>query len=137
MRRIGIKKGRFQVKLGFVDKIGSLGTFLVASACPVCWPLFIPVGSALGLGFLQQYEGIMMDFVFPPFVLLTLLGSYFAYRVHKTKYPLIVSTLSGLLIFIGFYGGWQLILMYIGIFGLLLGSILAVMANKQCEVQRS
>ena len=122
------------MKLDLVEKFGSVGTFFVVSACPGCWPLFIPVGSALGLGFLQQYESTMMDYVFPGFVILTLVGSFFAYRVHQAKYPLIVSGVSGLLIFIGFYGGWHLVLMYIGIFGLLGGSILAVMAKKQCEV---
>ena len=125
------------MKFEFLDKFGPVGTFIVAASCPGCWPLFIPIGSALGLGFLQPYEGIMMNIVFPIFVLLTLLGSFLGYRSHNTVYPLAVTGVSVFLILIGFYGGWHLMLMYIGIIGVLVGSILGIVAKKQCNISNT
>ena len=122
------------MKLDIVERFGSIGTFIVAASCPVCWPLFIPIGSALGLGFLQPYEGVMMNIVFPIFVIITLIGSYLGYRVHRTLYPLAVTGASVLFILIGFYGGWNLVLMYIGIIGVLVGSVLGFIAKKQCKI---
>ena len=131
---MGFEKKGFTVKLDIFEKIGSVGTFIVASACPVCWPLFIPIGSALGLGFLQPYEGIMMNYVFPLLVVITLIGSYLGYRIHRTFVPLAVTGVSVALILIGFYGGWHLVLMYIGIIGVLVGSVLGFMAKKKCNI---
>lgn len=122
------------MKLDIVERFGSIGTIIVAASCPGCWPLLIPIGSALGLGFLQPYEGIMMNIVFPIFVIVTLIGSYLGYRIHRTLFPLAVTGASVLLILIGFYGGWHLVLMYIGILGILVGSVLGFLAKKQCKI---
>ena len=123
------------MKLGFIEKFGSLGTLLVVAACPGCWPLFIPLGTTLGLRALLPFEGIMMNYVFPPFVLITLFGSYMAFRVHQTYYPLIISVVRAVLIFIGFYAGWLLSLLYVGLFGLLVGSVACISAKKQCQIR--
>ena len=120
------------MNLTFVDKIGSVGTLLTAMACPVCWPLFATAGSALGLSLLApSYEGIMMNYVFPPFVVVALVGTILSYRNHKQWLPLVSGLASGLLVLYGFYVGWQLTLMYIGIFGLLISSILSFLANRK------
>lgn len=105
--------------------------FMTALACPVCWPLFAGVGGTLGLGILAPWEGIMMNYVFPPFVVVALIGTVLSYRNHRQVIPLILGVLSGSLILFGFYVGWQLMLMYIGIFGLLAASVLSYLANKQ------
>ncbi len=119
------------MKLTFVDKIGSMGMLLTALACPVCWPLFAGLGSALGLGVLAPWEGIMMDYVFPPFVVVALVGTLLSYRNHRKLMPTILGVGSALLVLYGFYVGWQLMLMYIGIFGLLISTVLSFLANKR------
>ncbi len=119
------------MKLTFVDKFGSIGVFVTALACPVCWPLFAGLGSALGLGMLAPWEGLMMDYVFPPFVVVALVGTLISYSNHKKLIPTILGVGSALLVLYGFYVGWQLVLMYIGIFGLLISSVLSFFANKR------
>lgn len=121
------------MKFLFIDKIGAIGTLVTAMACPACWPLFATVGSALGLGILLPWEGILMNFVFPTTAALATVGSVLSFRSHKKRLPLIVGLLSGAAILLGFYVGWQLLLMYIGIFGLLISSILGHLANRQQE----
>ena len=117
----------------FVDRIGSLGTLVAAMACPVCWPLFATMGSSLGLGIFSPWEGIISNFVFPPFVVIAILGTILSFRSHKKRLPLVLGIVSGSLILFGFYVIWQLTLMYIGIFGLLISSVLGHLGNKQQE----
>lgn len=118
------------MKLTFIDKIGSVGTFLTALACPVCWPLFASLGGALGLGVLAPYEGVFMNYVFPGFVISALAGALLSYRYHRSRSVLAVGVLSGLMVLYGFYVGWQLAFMYAGIFGLLLSSALSYFVNR-------
>lgn len=119
------------MNLLFLDKVGAIGTLVTALACPACWPLFATVGSTLGLGILLPWEGILMNFVFPPFVVLATVGSALSYRSHKKLLPPIIGIVSGAITIFGFYVGWQLTLMYIGIFGLLASSILGHFANRR------
>jgi len=121
------------MKITFIDKVGTTGVLVTAMACPVCWPLFALAGSTLGLGILAPWEGFLMNYVFPPFVVISMLGSYFSYRYHRSLLPLGCGVLSGLLILLGFYAGWHLTLMYVGIFGLLVAAILSYFANKRQE----
>lgn len=120
--------------LGILEKVGSIGTFITAAACPVCWPLFASIGATLGLGILAPYEGVLMTIVFPAFILISVVGTILSFINHRTYLPLLVSLLSAALVLYGFYGGWHLTLMYIGIFGLLAGSVLGFFANKKCKV---
>lgn len=119
------------MNITFVDKLGSLGVLLTALSCPVCWPLFASVGSALGLGILLPYEPILMNYAFPGFMGITLVGAVLAYRFHKQITPLIIGVISPLLALYGFYVGWILILMYTGIFGILISSILSYFATRK------
>lgn len=73
----------------------------------------------------------MMHYVFPPLVLVALLGSYISYRNHRRMLPLLVGLSSGLLILFGFYVVWQLLFMYVGIFGLLIASLMSHLANAK------
>lgn len=122
------------MKLAFVDKIGSLGVLATAAACPVCWPLFASAGSALGLGVLAPYEPFLMNAVFPAFVLVALIGGIVAFMNHRRYPPLIVNLASVAMILYGFYGGWHLVLMYIGIFGVVISSVLAHFSNRRCRI---
>lgn len=125
------------MKLDFLDKFGSVGTILVAASCPACWPLFIPLGSALGLGIIQPFTMPYLDILFPGIVMIAMVGSYFAYKIHDTRYPFIVTIVSGLLAIVGYAAGEILIMMYVGIFGILLGAILGIVAKKQCKVPKA
>lgn len=119
------------MNITFVDKIGATGTLFTALACPVCWPLFATAGSALGLGILAPFEGILMVYVFPTVIVISMVGAYLSFRFHKQLIPLVVGILSGVFALYGFYVGWILILMYIGIFGILIASILSFFATRK------
>lgn len=119
------------MKLHYIERIGAAGTFITALACPACWPLFATLGSALGLGILLPWEGILMTYVFPALVVVSVIGSALSYRQHKKVIPTLIGIVSATLILIGFYFGWILTLMYIGIFGLLASALLSHRAHRE------
>jgi len=119
----------------FIEQSASIGVLVTAMACPVCWPLFALVGSSLGLGILAPWEGILMNYVFPPLVVLGAVGSVVSFKSHRKVIPLVIGLLSATMILFGFYVGWQLVLMYIGIFGMLLASVLSYLeARKEQKI---
>jgi len=115
----------------FIEQSASVGILVTAMACPVCWPLFALAGSSLGLGILAPWEGILMNYVFPPLVMLGAVGSIVSFKSHRKVIPLVVGLLSAAIILFGFYVGWQLVLMYIGIFGMLLASVLSYLEIRK------
>lgn len=126
------------MRSGFIEKIGSIGTFLTALltvlvklTCPACFPLFAAVSAALGLGVLQPFEGIAFV-LFKLFVLIALIGNVFAYLKHRKVLPLAVGVLGPILIFLALYAFFHSALLYTGLFALLLASILNFFANRQC-----
>jgi len=118
---------------GIVEKVGSVGSFLAALSCPACFPMFAVVGSALGLGFLQPYEGWVF-LAFRILVLIALIGNIISYLNHQNKIALIIGVGSPLLIFFSLHIYFHPILMYSGLFGLLIASILNYIFNRQCRI---
>lgn len=113
------------------DKICSLGAILAAASCPVCFPLLAAAGSAIGLGVLHPYEGKIL-IIFQNLILGALIGLFLSFRRHRKALPLVVGTMSALLILYAFYIRFNEILNYIGLFGLLSASVLNIMENRCC-----
>jgi len=42
------------------DKAGALGSVVSAMGCGVCFPAIASLGAAIGLGFLSEYEGLLL-----------------------------------------------------------------------------
>ena len=81
--------------MNILDKLGSLGTIVAAFGMSCCLPLFAVVGSAVGLGFLAQYE-YEMFYVMQVAVVLAVAGTVWAYRKHKNSLPVILSGVSAI-----------------------------------------
>lgn len=43
------------------DKAGTFGSVVSAFGCAACFPAIASIGAALGLGFLQKYEGLFIS----------------------------------------------------------------------------
>lgn len=120
------------MKPQFLDKFGAAGACLTALACPVCFPLLALASSALGLGFLQPYEGFLM-YVFKGLVVVAFVGNVLAYLNHKQLLPCVVGVVSAGLIFFAFYVRFSAILLYAGLAGLVLAAILNTVAKRRCS----
>lgn len=104
--------------VAMLDRIGSIGALIAAIAAPCCFPLFAAAGTALGLGALGQYEGVVL-YLFQAFALLSFVGLIVAFRQHRNLAPMIVGFASIVALAYHFYVSYSLALLYAGLFGLL------------------
>ena len=119
------------MKINHLDKIGAVGAILAAGGCPACFPALAALGSVLGLGFLQKYEGKAL-IVFQILVIIALSGNVISYFNHRKVIPLIVGVFGALIIFFAWYIHFNTALFYIGLSGLFISSILNIIAKKKC-----
>ena len=65
------------------DKAGALGSVVSAMGCAACFPAIASFGAAIGLGFLQQYEGLFVSTLMPLFAAVALLANAFGWLSHR------------------------------------------------------
>ncbi|ATA56172.1 mercury transport protein MerC [Variovorax boronicumulans] len=65
------------------DKAGALGSVVSAMGCAGCFPALGSLGMALGLGFLNQYEGLFITVLLPLFAALALLANALGWLSHR------------------------------------------------------
>lgn len=112
-----------------IDKLGTIGLFITAIFSPCCFPLFAFGASALGLGSFELFGGWTM-WVFQIFVIVSIVGFYISYQKHKCLYPLLIAIPSAGLIFYSFYVNNNILLVYIGMFGVLIATAVNYYRNK-------
>ena len=100
------------------DKAGSLGSIVSAMGCGACFPAIASFGAAIGLGFLSQYEGLLITRLLPLFAALALVANALGWLSHRQWQrsvlgmigPIIV--LAATLLFMGNW--WTANLLYVG-----------------------
>ena len=65
------------------NKAGGLGSIVSAMGCGACFPALATFGSAIGLGFLSQYEGVFITVLLPLFAALALLANALGWLRHR------------------------------------------------------
>lgn len=63
---------------------GTIGAILAAMSCAACFPALASLASALGLGFLSQFEGVSIRYVLPLFALIGLAVNVVGGFRHRT-----------------------------------------------------
>ena len=101
------------------DKTGALGSIVSATGCAACFPAIASFGAAIGLGFLQDYEGLLISRLMPLFAGLALLANALGWLSHRQWHrsllgmvgPVIV--LAATQVFLGHW--WTADLLYTGL----------------------
>jgi len=119
------------VKSGVVEEIATVGALLAAAACPACFPMLAVVGTALGLGIFRPFEGWVF-IVFQTLVVLASVRTVLSFLRHRRLIPLIVGLSGPLLVFFALYFWFNQFLLYLGLFGLIVASVLNFLGNRQC-----
>ncbi|WP_456119725.1 MerC family mercury resistance protein [Sulfurivirga caldicuralii] len=65
------------------DKAGALGVLTAAMGCSMCFPAIASLGAALGLGFLGQWEGLLINTLLPAFAWLALIANALGWLAHR------------------------------------------------------
>ena len=117
--------------MNILDEIGASGTIVAAFGMSCCLPLFAVIGSAIGLGFLAQYES-EMNYFMQAAVVLAVAGTIWAYRRHKNILPVVLGILSGGLILYAVNTDLNSSFIYGGLIGLVTTVILNAIFTKRC-----
>ncbi|MBC7484137.1 MAG: MerC family mercury resistance protein, partial [Rhizobacter sp.] len=65
------------------NKAGGLGAVVSAMGCGACFPAIASFGGAIGLGFLSQYEGVLISVLLPLFAALALVANALGWLKHR------------------------------------------------------
>lgn len=114
-----------------MEKIGTIGAVLAATACPACFPMLAIASTALGFGIFRPFEGWVFT-VFQLLVAVAMLGNILSFFRHRRAFPLIIGLAAPLLIFFALYLRFNQLLLYLGLFGLVAASVLNYVANRKC-----
>lgn len=120
------------------DKAGALGTVVSAMGCAVCFPALASLGAAIGLGFLQQYEGLFISTLLPLFAGLALLANALGWLRHRQWHRSLLGMVGPAIVIAGAVWllgtAWMRPLVYTGIalmVGVSIWDLLSP-ANRRC-----
>ncbi len=111
-----------------LDKIGIVGSF-IAAACCLGLPAVVSIVAAVGLGFLVK-DTILLPLMVV-FLAVSLVGMYLGYRVHHRPWALILASVSSIAAFFFLFVHQIKFAGYLAITGLVLASILNVIARQE------
>ena len=83
------------------DKAGFGGTLVAAAGCSACFPALAALGSALGLGFLSQWEGILVSRVIPVIAVAVMVINVIGYFSHRQWLRTVLGLIGPILVLIG------------------------------------
>lgn len=120
------------------DKAGLVGSIVSAASCPACFPAIATLGTAAGLGFLSEYEGLFITRLLPLFAGLALLANAFGWLSHRQWWRSLLGALGPALVLaasVVFRGNWWMAdLLYAGIATMVVVSVwdLVAPAHRRC-----
>ena len=89
------------------DRLGSGGVWLAALSCGACFPLLGSLASALGLGFLAQFEGIAINILLPIFAVITLIANSSHWINSQNHIRGLLSIIGPIAVLFTLYPLWQ------------------------------
>jgi len=101
------------------DKAGALGSVIAAASCPACFPALASLGAALGLSFLGEYEGLIINTLLPLFAAIALVANALGWLRHRQWQRSVLAmvgpamVLAAMLLFFGHW--WTASLLYAGL----------------------
>lgn len=120
------------------DRAGALGSVVAAMGCAACFPAFASFGAAIGLGFLSNYEGLILSKWLPLLAALAFLANALGWLRHRQWHRSLLGMLGPAIVFVDtvwFLGHWWTAnLLYVGL-SLMAGVAvwdLVSPANRRC-----
>lgn len=119
------------------NKAGGLGAIVSAMGCGACFPALASFGSAIGLGFLSQYEGLFISVLLPLFALLALLANALGWLKHRQWHRSVLGMVGPAIVLVATFTMAEKLL-YIGLAAMLAISIWDFIspASRRCGPDR-
>ena len=96
------------------NKAGGLGSIVSAMGCGVCFPAIASFGSAIGLGFLSQYESLFVTVLLPLFAGLALLANALGWLRHRQWHRSVLGMIGPAIVLVAAFTGRETLL-YVGL----------------------
>jgi len=122
-----------------LDKTGVIGALVASMGCAACFPALGALASALGLGFLAQFEGVIINTLLPVFALVALGGSVFSFLIYKRWGRLVAGVAGPTMVLLTLYPlwsyGWSTYLFYMGLLVMMFAAIwdIALPSRRACS----
>ena len=115
------------------NKAGGLGSIVSAMGCGLCFPAIASFGGAIGLGFLAQYEGVLVTVVLPLFAGLALLANALGWLRHRQWHRSVLGMIGPAIVLVASFTIAEKLL-YVGLAMMVGVSIWDVVspANRRC-----
>ena len=115
------------------DKAGSLGSIVSAMGCGACFPALASLGTALGLGFLSQFEKVFITVLLPLFAALALLANALGWFSHRQWHRSVLGMIGPTLVLVANFNG-AVTLLYVGLATMVAVSVWDFVspANRRC-----
>jgi len=128
-----------QQPAGVVQKVSYFGAIVSALGCASCFPLLGTLGAAIGLGFLGQYEGILINKLLPVFAGIALLSTIAAWLSHRKIIRLLAGLTGPSMILATLYlfwtDNWSTYMFYLGLVLMLVVALWDIVfpASRHCN----
>jgi mercuric ion transport protein len=125
------------------DKSVSLGAIVAAMGCASCFPALGALGASLGLGFLAQFENLLINTLLPVFAWIVIVSNTLSFILHRIWFRLLIGIVGPVLVLLTLYPlwtyGWSTYLFYAGLALMLVVSIVDIKfpPEKTCGAQKS
>lgn len=120
------------------DKASSLGALISAMGCAMCFPAIASLGAVVGLGFLNQWEGLFINTLLPLFAWIALVINGLGWFSHKQWHRSALGMLGPALLLLSLYPlfqfWWSTYVTYLALVLMVFVSIWDIFspANKRC-----
>ena len=121
------------------DKAGSFGAVAAAMGCASCFPAIASLGATMGLGFLSQYEGLLINTLLPIFAAIALASNILSAWSHRRPIRLLLGIAGPSMVLATLYlfwtDNWSTYMFYAGLILMLAVSIwdIASPPNRLCK----
>ena len=122
------------------DVAGTLGALVSTMGCAMCFPAIASLASAIGLGFLGQWESVFLNTLLPFFAWFVLAVNLLAWFSHKQIKRTLLMIIGPILLLLSYYPwfqyAWSTNVTYFALFLMVVVSIWDMRStkNKVCEV---
>lgn len=123
------------------DKTAALGSIVSAASCPACFPALASLGTAAGLGFLSEYEGLFVSTLLPLFAAIALVANAVGWFSHRQWHRSVLGMLGPAMVLVAtqlFFGEWWAArLLYTGLAFMVGAAVWDLLppANQRCSAR--
>jgi len=123
------------------EKLGATGAVIAAMSCASCFPALGALGSALGIGFLAQFEGLFINTLLPLFAAVALLAALLSWWSHRKHLRGLLAAAGPAMVlatlYLFWFDAWSTYMFYIAIGMMAVVGLWDLISppNRACNIQ--